>query len=80
MVERLRIPVADLRGVNRLTIAAIAGVVDLVEAMHHRITMFATTARSRTESAEGHRIVGPEARATSRPAAADHRDQCVGRT
>jgi pimeloyl-ACP methyl ester carboxylesterase len=28
---------ADLRGVNRLTIAGIAGVVDVVEAMHHQI-------------------------------------------
>lgn len=39
MVKRLRIPAADLRGVNRLTIAAVAGVVDLVEAMHHRIAI-----------------------------------------
>jgi pimeloyl-ACP methyl ester carboxylesterase len=30
---------ADLRGVTRLTIAGIAGVVDLVEAMHHNIAI-----------------------------------------
>jgi pimeloyl-ACP methyl ester carboxylesterase len=37
MVKKLRVHVADLRGVNRLTIAGVAGVVDLVEAMHHNI-------------------------------------------
>jgi pimeloyl-ACP methyl ester carboxylesterase len=37
MVRNVRKHGADLRGVNRLTIAGIAGVVDLVEAMHHRI-------------------------------------------
>jgi hypothetical protein len=30
------VPATDLRGVNRLTIAAIAGIVDIVEAMHHK--------------------------------------------
>ena len=37
MANKLRVPVSDLRGANQLTIAAIAGVVDLVEAMHHQI-------------------------------------------
>jgi pimeloyl-ACP methyl ester carboxylesterase len=37
MVSKLRVHAADLRGVNRLTVAGIAGVVDLVEAMHHNI-------------------------------------------
>ncbi len=37
MVEKLRVRAADLRGVNRLTIDGIAGIVDLVEAMHHNI-------------------------------------------
>jgi pimeloyl-ACP methyl ester carboxylesterase len=37
MVKELRVHAADLRGVNRLTIAGIAGVVDVVEAMHHNI-------------------------------------------
>jgi pimeloyl-ACP methyl ester carboxylesterase len=37
MVKKLRVHAADLRGVNRLTIDGIAGVVDLVEAMHHNI-------------------------------------------
>ncbi len=37
MVKRLREHAADLRGLNQLTIAGIAGVVDLVEAMHHNI-------------------------------------------
>jgi pimeloyl-ACP methyl ester carboxylesterase len=37
MVDKLRVHVADLRGINRLTIAGIAGVVDLVEAMHYNI-------------------------------------------
>ena len=39
MVKKLRVHAADLRGVNQLTIAGIAGVVDLVEAMHHKIAM-----------------------------------------
>jgi hypothetical protein len=39
MVEKLRVHAADLRGVNQLTIAGIAGVVDLVEAMHHNIAL-----------------------------------------
>jgi pimeloyl-ACP methyl ester carboxylesterase len=37
MVRKTRARTADLRGVNRLTIAGIAGVVDLVEAMHQQI-------------------------------------------
>jgi pimeloyl-ACP methyl ester carboxylesterase len=37
MIKKLRARAADLRGVNWLTIDAIAGVVDLVEAMHHNI-------------------------------------------
>lgn len=37
MVKKLRVHAADLRGVNQLTIAGIAGVVDLVEAMHYQI-------------------------------------------
>ena len=37
MVKKVRADAADLRGVNRLTIDAIAGVVDLVEAMHHNL-------------------------------------------
>ena len=39
MVKKPRVRAADLRGVNRLTIAGIAGVVDLVEAMHHTIAI-----------------------------------------
>ena len=37
MIKRLREHAADLRGLNQLTIAGIAGIVDLVEAMHHNI-------------------------------------------
>ena len=37
MVDELRVHGADLRGINRLTLAGIAGVVDLVEAMHYNI-------------------------------------------
>jgi len=37
MVRKQSVHTADLRGVNRLTIAGIAGVVDLVEAMHQQI-------------------------------------------
>ena len=37
MVHRLPVVASDLRGVNRLTIAGIVGVVDLVEAMHHNL-------------------------------------------
>jgi hypothetical protein len=52
MVDKLRIRGADLRGINRLTIAGIAGVVDLVEAMHYNIAsvpgMLAKPRRDRT--------------------------------
>jgi len=52
MVKKLRVHAADLRGVNRLTIAGIAGVVDLVEAMHHNIAsvprLIARPKRNRT--------------------------------
>jgi pimeloyl-ACP methyl ester carboxylesterase len=37
MVKRHRVGAADLRGLNRLTIDGIAGIVDLVEAMHYNI-------------------------------------------
>jgi pimeloyl-ACP methyl ester carboxylesterase len=37
MVKKLRVGAADLRGLNRLTIDGIAGIVDLVEAMHYNI-------------------------------------------
>ncbi|MGE5739647.1 MAG: esterase/lipase family protein [Betaproteobacteria bacterium] len=37
MVDELRVHGADLRGINRLTVAGIAGVIDLVEAMHYNI-------------------------------------------
>jgi pimeloyl-ACP methyl ester carboxylesterase len=37
MVKKIPVHAADLRGVSRLTIAGIVGVVDLVEAMHHNI-------------------------------------------
>jgi len=38
MVKKLQAHAADLRGVNRLAIDGIAGVIDLVEAMHDNIT------------------------------------------
>ena len=37
MADDLRDHGADLRGINRLSLAGIAGVVDLVEAMHYNI-------------------------------------------
>ena len=37
MTRRSRVNAADLRGINRLTIDGIAGVVDLVVAMHFNI-------------------------------------------
>ncbi len=37
MVKKLRVHATDLRGVSRLTVDGIAGVVDLVEAMHYNI-------------------------------------------
>ena len=37
MVKKLQVHAADLRGVNRLTIAGISGIVEVVEAMHHSI-------------------------------------------
>jgi pimeloyl-ACP methyl ester carboxylesterase len=52
VVKKLRVHAADLRGINRLTVDGIAGVVDLVEAMHYNIAsvpgMVAKTKRSRT--------------------------------
>jgi len=39
MIRKLRVHAADLRGVNRLTIAGVSGVVDLVEAIHHQIAV-----------------------------------------
>ena len=37
MVKMVRVHAANLRGVNRRTIAGVVGVVDLVEAMHHNM-------------------------------------------
>lgn len=37
MVRKLPVVTADLRGINRLTIDGIAGVIDVVEGMHHSI-------------------------------------------
>ena len=37
MAKKLRVHAADPRGANRLSIDGIAGVVDLVEAMHYNI-------------------------------------------
>ena len=52
MAKKLRVHAADLRGVSQLTVAGIAGVVDLVEAMHHQIAsvprMLAKPERDRT--------------------------------
>ena len=52
MVEKLRVGATDLRGVNRLTIDGIAGIVDLVEAMHYNIAsvprILAKSKRERT--------------------------------
>jgi hypothetical protein len=39
MVKKVPVQASDLRGINRLAIAGIAGVVDLVEAMHHNIAV-----------------------------------------
>ncbi len=68
MVKKLPVHAADLRGVNRLTIAGIAGVVDLVEAMHQNIAsvpgIIAKPTRSRTAGITGlvyrsiHGVVG----------------------
>ena len=52
MATKVPVVAADLRGVNRLTIAGIAGIVDLVEAMHHNIPgvpgLLGTPRRDRT--------------------------------
>jgi len=52
MVKKVQVHAADLRGVNRLTIAGISGIVELVEAMHHNIAiiprMIARPKRDRT--------------------------------
>jgi len=52
MAAKLRVSATDLRGVNRLTIDGIAGVVDLVEAMHYNVAsvpkILAKSKRERT--------------------------------
>jgi pimeloyl-ACP methyl ester carboxylesterase len=57
MVKKLEVAASDLRGVNRLTIEGIAGVVDLVEAMHRNIAsvpgMLAKPNRDRTTGITG---------------------------
>jgi pimeloyl-ACP methyl ester carboxylesterase len=57
MVKKLRVGAADLRGLNRLTIDGIAGIVDLVEAMHYNIAsvpgILAKPKRGRTTGITG---------------------------
>jgi len=57
MARKLHEHAVDLRGLNRLTIAGIAGVVDLVEAMHHNIAsvpgLIARPKRDRTTGITG---------------------------
>jgi pimeloyl-ACP methyl ester carboxylesterase len=57
MVKRPRVDAADLRGLNRLTIDGIAGIVDLVEAMHYNIAsvpgILAKPKRGRTTGITG---------------------------
>jgi pimeloyl-ACP methyl ester carboxylesterase len=57
MARKLRVHAADLRGLNRLTLDGIAGVVDLVEAMHHNIAsvpgILAKPKRDRTAGITG---------------------------
>ena len=68
MVKKIRVHATELRAVNRLTIAGIAGVVDLVEAMHRNIAsvpeLFPGPAQRRTTGITGfvyrsiHGVVG----------------------
>jgi pimeloyl-ACP methyl ester carboxylesterase len=57
MVKRPRVGAADLRGLNRLTIDGIAGIVDLVDAMHYNIAsvpgILAKPKRGRTTGITG---------------------------
>jgi pimeloyl-ACP methyl ester carboxylesterase len=57
MVKKRRVAAADLRGLNRLTIDGIAGIVDLVEAMHYNIAsvpgILAKPKRGRTTGITG---------------------------
>ena len=57
MVKKLREPSNDLRGVNRLVVDAIVGVVDLVEAMHYNVAaiprLIAKPKRNRTTGITG---------------------------
>ena len=57
MVKRPRVGAADLRGLNRLTVDGIAGIVDLVEAMHYNIAsvpgILAKPKRGRTTGITG---------------------------
>ena len=57
MTRKLRVRAADLRGLNRLTLDGIAGVVDLVEAMHQNIAsvpgLLAKPGRDRTTGITG---------------------------
>jgi len=57
MAKKPRVSAADLRGLNRLTIDGIAGIVDLVEAMHYNIAkvpgILAEPKRGRTTGITG---------------------------
>jgi pimeloyl-ACP methyl ester carboxylesterase len=57
MVKKLRLHASELRGVSRMTIDGIAGVVDLVEAMHYNIAnvpgILAKPKRGRTTGITG---------------------------
>jgi len=56
-VKKIHKPRDELRGINRLVMAGIAGVVDLVEAMHYNIAripgLAATSERDRTQGITG---------------------------
>ena len=57
MAKRPRVGAADLRGLNRLTIDGIAGIVDVVEAMHYNLAsvsgILAKPKRGRTTGISG---------------------------
>ena len=53
MVDKLRVCAAELRGINRLTIDAIADVVDVVEAMHTNIARVPILAKRQRERTSG---------------------------
>jgi hypothetical protein len=85
MTKKRQVVAADLGGFNRLTIAGIAGVVDLVEAMHYNVASVpGVIARPKRDRASGitclvctgiHGVRGDYVAATRNPRLAEACDE-----